>query len=84
MSTGGPKIPATPKTAEHSHTPDQFIPTCVSGRPGPSELDNLAQRCMALEDPAAQGEPMTRLDYLLLLLATVLLPVILILVGSRL
>ncbi|MGW4729514.1 hypothetical protein ACWEQC_10070 [Streptomyces shenzhenensis] len=45
-------------------------------------LDGLIRRCAALEDPAEQGEPMNRLDYLLLALATILLPASIILIGG--
>ncbi|NMH96511.1 hypothetical protein [Pseudonocardia acidicola] len=54
--------------------------------PTPSEAleptDELGRRCAALADPAAQGEPLTRLEYLLLVFATVVVPTVLIIAGS--
>lgn len=44
----------------------------------------LRERCAALEEPAAQGEPFARVDYLVLTGVTILLPVLLIVLGSRL
>lgn len=48
----------------------------------PEPVDELGRRCAALTDPAAQGEPMTRRDYLLLVFATVVVPAVLIVAGS--
>jgi hypothetical protein len=46
------------------------------------EAQELARRCRLIEDPAVQGVPLLRRDYLTLLLATVLLPVLLIVIGN--
>jgi hypothetical protein len=46
------------------------------------EAQELARRCRLIEDPAAQGEPLLTRDYVVLVLATILLPVLLVLIGS--
>jgi hypothetical protein len=42
----------------------------------------LVERCAALEDVNAQGEGLTRMDYVLLVVATLVLPAIMVAVGS--
>jgi hypothetical protein len=46
------------------------------------EAQELDRRCRLIEDPAAQGEPLLTRDYVVLALATILLPVLLVLIGS--
>jgi hypothetical protein len=47
----------------------------------PPELET---RCVEIADPTEQGEPLVPRDYLLLLLATVLIPFVLVAVGALL
>lgn len=42
----------------------------------------LVERCAALEDVNAQGEGLTRMDFVLLVIATLVIPAIMIAVGS--
>jgi hypothetical protein len=46
------------------------------------EVEELARRCRLIEDPAVQGLPLLARDYVALLVATVLIPVLLIVIGN--
>ncbi|MCQ8828598.1 hypothetical protein [Streptomyces malaysiensis] len=83
MSARGPK----PAAVEAAASAAESSPAAGSSSAGPASLDlldDLVRRCAALEDPAEQGEAMNRTDYLLLVLATILLPAALVLLGSSL
>ncbi len=43
---------------------------------------DLETRCTAISSPEAQGQPLSTRDYLLFVVATVLVPVLLIVIGS--
>jgi hypothetical protein len=46
------------------------------------EAQEVYRRCVAIQDPAFQGLPLLRRDYVALLVATVLVPLVLVALGS--
>ncbi|MGY1664105.1 hypothetical protein ACI78Q_22975 [Geodermatophilus sp. SYSU D00705] len=54
----------------------------VEQHDGAWEAQELARRCSEIEDPAVQGLPLLRGDYVALLVVTVLVPLVLVLIGS--
>ena len=59
----------------------------MTGPAGPQqgaawEAAELDRRCTEIQDSAVQGEPLPRKDYVALFLVTVLVPLVLILIGS--
>ena len=65
-------------TAERSATTPER-----SSMPEPAALaGDLAERCESLEDPTVQGDGLRRVDYVLLVVATLLVPLAMIIVGN--
>jgi hypothetical protein len=54
------------------HTPDR----------GGWEAEELHRRCVLIRDPAVQGLPLLRRDYVALLVVTVVVPLVLVALGS--
>ncbi|MCU1620923.1 MAG: hypothetical protein JWR41_2929 [Modestobacter sp.] len=61
---------------------DAEAPRAVLVQDAEWEAEELARRCRLIEDPAVQGLPLLTRDYVTLLVATVLIPALLIVIGN--
>jgi hypothetical protein len=74
--SGLPDGPGTPPAATVTGQRPDVLPE-------PTAPPTLGEVCAAMEDPEMQGLPLLTRDYVLLGLVTVLIPLILIWIGTR-
>ena len=64
-------------------TPDRTTTGQLPETPEPTSPRTLDEVCAVMEDPEMQGLPLLARDYVLLGLVTVLIPLIMIWIGTR-